>query len=71
MELIMLLGGQVIDTIRINPIMLLSPDLLKDLQQELRERNAYVLNLMKESPQFAIENVPSKMNLIQASVAIN
>ncbi len=71
MEFVMFLGEQIIDSIHINPLMLLSPDLLKDVQQELRNRNAYMLSLINESPQFAIENVPSKMNLIKAHINVN
>ena len=58
MELIMLLGEQVMDAVPINPIMLQSPDYLTNLQQELRKRNEYMLKLIKEKPLFAIENVP-------------
>lgn len=62
MEFIMLLGGQVIDTLPVNPVMFLSQDYLNKLQEELKGRNEYMLTLMNEKPQFALENVPSKMN---------
>ena len=71
MEFIMLLGNQGIDSIQINPIMLLSPVFLYDLQKELTKRNEYMLSLLNETPQFAIDNVPSKMILLEKVKSIN
>ena len=69
MKLIMLQGKQVVDSLPLNPLMLLAPEFLSELQGELLKRNTS--KCLTEEPQFAIEGVPSKMLLAKTASPVN
>ena len=69
MKLIMLQGKQVVDSLPLNPLMLLSPEFIGELQKELLNRNAS--RCFTEEPQFAIDGVPTKMLLARTTPPVN
>lgn len=68
MRLIMLFGNEVIDQIMIDCNKLGKPGYISDLQEALIYRNEEMLECCADSPNFAIENVPSKQAFQSLSI---
>jgi hypothetical protein len=62
MDLKMLIGNTLIDTININEAQLAKPGCVEFLKMEMEEKNEEIIDLSNEEPQFYIDAVPSSMN---------
>ena len=62
MDLKMFIGPQLIDVIKINQYQFDKPGYIQFLKTEMEEKNADIIDLRNEEPQFFVDNVPSCMN---------
>jgi hypothetical protein len=62
MELIILFGDEIIDSIELDVRVPLTSQYLAYLQVELICRNEELLNFSKDAPSFALDHVPSRAN---------
>jgi hypothetical protein len=68
MDLKMFIGPQLIDVININQYQFDKPGYIQFLKTEMEEKNADIIDLRKEKPDFFIDNVPSSMNKAHLSL---
>ena len=62
MDLVMFLGNEFIDSVRVNEHRFHSPGYIASLKIEMEDKNEDIIDLSEEEPQFFIETVPSIMN---------